>query len=298
MCVVSISPERVLAIADTFPATRQILLQLGSLLQDPSVDLERIVVPLKRDPSLTARLVRIANSAAYAQSEPVASVEDAARLIGFREVHRLVGFALLDQFSDGGLVNYGVTCQRFRENSLFTAILMEELAVGAKQDSGYCYTVGLLRSIGKVALDRLARGLPASEIPARSDETLTSDWENSVFGTSSNEAAVHILKDMALSRRAHRSHQRPLCPGGERPADDPPSPSGGSDGRPSRARLAWGIRLLAGLRKRLSQGGPRAEGREQDHRPRLGHVRSAQKNRFLGRRFGLCDGLGRRGCAA
>jgi HD-like signal output (HDOD) protein len=124
----------------------------------------------------------------------VASVEDAARLIGFREVHRLVGFALLDQFSDGGLVNYGVTCQRFRENSLFTAILMEELAVGAKQDSGYCYTVGLLRSIGKVALDRLARGLPASEIPARSDETLTSDWENSVFGTSSNEAAVHILK--------------------------------------------------------------------------------------------------------
>jgi HD-like signal output (HDOD) protein len=194
MCVVSISPERVLAIADTFPATRQILLQLGSLLQDPSVDLDRIVVPLKRDPSLTARLVRIANSAAYAQAEPVASVEDAAKLIGFREVHRLVGFALLDQFSDGGLVNYGVACRRFRENSLFTAILMEELAVGAKEDPGYCYTVGLLRSIGKVALDRLARGLPAGEIPAWSDETLAADWENSVFGISSNEAAVHILK--------------------------------------------------------------------------------------------------------
>jgi HD-like signal output (HDOD) protein len=193
MCVVSISPERVLAIADTFPATRQILLQLGSLLQDPSVDLDAIVVPLKRDPSLTARLVRIANSAAYAQSEPVASVEDAANLIGFREVHRLVGFALLDQFSDAGLLNYGVTCQRFRENSLFTAILMEELAVGAKVDPGYCYTVGLLRSIGKVALDRLGRGLPAGEIPVIDDETRIADWENSVFGISSNEAAVHIL---------------------------------------------------------------------------------------------------------
>jgi HD-like signal output (HDOD) protein len=194
MCVVSISPERVLAIADTFPATRQVLLQLGSLLRDPSVDLERIVVPLKRDPSLTARLVRIANSAAYAQSEPVASVEDATSLIGFREVHRLVGSALLDQFSDEGLVNYGVSCQQFRENSLFTAILMEELAVGAKEDPGYCYTVGLLRSIGKVALDRLARGLPAGEIPVLDEETRTANWENSVFGISGNEAAVHILK--------------------------------------------------------------------------------------------------------
>jgi HD-like signal output (HDOD) protein len=194
MCVVSFSPERVLAIADTFPATRQILLQLGSLLRDPSVGLERIVVPLKRDPSLTARLVRIANSAAYAQSEPVASVEDAASLIGFREVHRLVGSALLDQFSDAGLVNYGVTSQRLRENSLFTAILMEELAVGAKEDPGYCYTVGLLRSIGKVSLDRLARGLPVGEIPVLDEETRVADWENRVFGISGNEAAVHILK--------------------------------------------------------------------------------------------------------
>jgi HD-like signal output (HDOD) protein len=194
MCVVSISPERLLAIAETFPATRQILLQLGSLLQNPSVNLERIVVPLRRDPALAARLIRIANSAAYAQSEPVATVEEAASLIGFREVHRLVGFALLDQVSEGGLASYGVTSQRFRENSLFTAILMEELAVGAHVDPAFCYTVGLLRSIGKVALDRLARDLAPGSLPEWDEETNCADWENSTFGISGNEAAVHILK--------------------------------------------------------------------------------------------------------
>jgi len=54
------------------------------------VSLDDITSRLRMDPSLTARLIRIANSAAFASSEPVASVEDAVTLIGFDEVHRLV----------------------------------------------------------------------------------------------------------------------------------------------------------------------------------------------------------------
>jgi len=70
---------------------------------------------LKRDPTLTARLIKLGNSAAFAQSEPVASVEVAINLAGFQEVHRLVGIAMMEQFGDSGLVTYGVPSRRLRE---------------------------------------------------------------------------------------------------------------------------------------------------------------------------------------
>jgi HD-like signal output (HDOD) protein len=154
---VLISTESLLQIAQTFPSTPQILAELGLLLRNPNVEMEDIALQLKRDPTLAARLIRLANSAAFTQTEPVAAIETAVTLAGFQEVHRLVGIAMLDQLGDEGLIAYGITSRRLRENTLFTALLMEELAKPADEDPRTAYTIGLLRSIGKVGLDRLAR---------------------------------------------------------------------------------------------------------------------------------------------
>jgi HD-like signal output (HDOD) protein len=191
MSVEALSQDRILQIANSFPATRHTLLQLGTLLKDPSVYLGRIIVPLRRDPALVARLIRSANSVVYAQAEPVASVEDAVSLMGYQEVHRMVGFALLDHFSEGGLPTYGISSKQLRENSLFTGLLMEELAAGAGEDPRNCYTIGLLRSIGKVALDKLACNpqIQIGEVPDRIEETGVAEWERT-----NTEAAAIILK--------------------------------------------------------------------------------------------------------
>jgi HD-like signal output (HDOD) protein len=196
MSVEAISQDRLLQIANSFPATRHTLLQLGSLLRNPAVCLERIVVPLRRDPALVARLIRSANSVVYAQTEPVASVEDAVSLMGYQEVHRMVGFALLDHFSDGGLPSYGISSKQLRENSLFTALLMEELAPGAGEDPRNSYTIGLLRSIGKVALDKLGGSsqVQIGEVPERIEEAGIAEWERSTYGITNTEAAGAILK--------------------------------------------------------------------------------------------------------
>ena len=196
MSVEALSQDRILQISNSFPATRHTLLQLGTLLKNPSVYLERIIVPLRRDPALVARLIRSANSVVYAQAEPVASVEDAVALMGYQEVHRMVGFALLDHFSDGGLPTYGISSKQLRENSLFTGLLMEELASGAGEDPRNCYTIGLLRSIGKVALDKLSGNpqIEIGEVPDRIEETGVAEWERSAFGITNTEAASIILK--------------------------------------------------------------------------------------------------------
>ena len=196
METVSITAESLQQFAQTFPSTPQVLAELGLLLRNPNVELEDVALQLKRDSALTARLIRLANSAAFAQTEPVASVEVAVNLAGFQEVHRLVGLAMLDQFGQQGLKSYGIPSRRLRENALFTALLMEELAKPADEDPRTAYTIGLLRSIGKVGLDGLVKdGGPGSAFTAAGAEsTGLAHWERVVFGLTNNEAAVSILK--------------------------------------------------------------------------------------------------------
>jgi HD-like signal output (HDOD) protein len=193
LSVIPITADDVLGVADTLLPGPQILVQLGRLLQNSSTDLDEVTNRVRRDPALTARLIRIANSAAFAETEPVASVEDAVALIGFKEVHRIVGFAMLEQIGNGNLTVYGISSRQFMENSLFSALLMEELAAGAREDPRSCYTIGLLRSIGKVCLDRLARDHDDGDIPMLNNDLGLADWEDLVFGISSNRAAATIL---------------------------------------------------------------------------------------------------------
>jgi HD-like signal output (HDOD) protein len=194
MSVDLISEDSLLRIANSFPATQQVLSQLGVLLRDSGASITEVTAILRRDVGLASRLIGTANSAAFAQSRPVATVEDAVTLIGFQEVYRLVGVAVLNQVSDGGLPCYDISAQKFYENSLFTALLMEELATGAREDPRYCYTIGLMRSIGKIALDRLAREVGDTNFSKIDHGDSLLEWERSAFGMTSVEASTVILR--------------------------------------------------------------------------------------------------------
>lgn len=213
MSVALISEDSVLRIANTFPATQQVLSQLGVLLRDSGASIVEVTTILKRDMALASRLIRTANSAAFAQTRPVASVEDAVTLIGFQEVYRLVGIAVLNQVGGDGLFCYGISGKKFYENSLFTALLMEELAPGAHEDPRYCYTIGLLRSIGKIALDRLARETETPVFARMAEGDGILDWERSAFGMTNIEAGSAILRAWRFPHEitlAVEGHYNPL----------------------------------------------------------------------------------------
>jgi len=215
METLSITPESLLGIAQSFPATPRILADLGVLLKNPDVELGDVARQLKRDPSLTARLIKLGNSAAFAQAEPVASVEVAVSLAGFQEVHRLVGVALLEQFGENGLVAYGVPSRRLRENSLFTALLMEELAKPAGEDPRTAYTIGLLRSIGKLGLDRVARThAPDARFAPEAEALGLAFWERAVFGMTNGEAATTIMNAWRFPHETVKSIGEHYAPAG------------------------------------------------------------------------------------
>lgn len=207
-----VSDQDLINAAKELPGAPRLLIELGLLINDPSTDATEVTDLLKQDPSLAARLIRIANSAVYARAEPVASTEGAVSCIGFAEVHRLVGALAVTQLAERRLDYYRLDGARLRHISLFTAVLMEELAGPAGESPRRCYTVGLLRSVGMMALDILARRdghIPPFEPGAGQP---IDEWEKTHWGMDNCEAAEIILRDWRLPHEtvtAVRHHYRP-----------------------------------------------------------------------------------------
>jgi HD-like signal output (HDOD) protein len=186
MLPTSITPEELIEAAKELPGAPRLLIELG--------------------------LIRMANSVAYARETPAASTEDAVNFIGFSDVHRLVGALAVTQMAERPMALHGVEGNRLRQISLFTAVLMEELAGPAGESRRLCYTVGLLRSIGIMALEII--GHRHGHVPDYNPGIgqPLDEWEKCHWGLSNPEVAEIILKNWRLPHEtvsAIRHHYRP-----------------------------------------------------------------------------------------
>lgn len=199
-------------VAADLPAAPRLAVELGQAIRNPRVDAREVTALLRQDPALVSRLLRIANSAVYARAEPAGSLEEALACIGFQEIHRLVGAVAASQLAGQQMQHYGIAGETLLANSLFVAVTMEELAEATGEEPRGAYTVGLLRSIGKMALDRVAGS--ASAIPAfrASGEKCVDVWERQHWGMDNCRAAELILKHWRLPHEtviAVQHHYRP-----------------------------------------------------------------------------------------
>jgi len=240
MTATPISREALLRVVKTLPAAPQILAQLGRLLLDITSDLRDVTLLLKRDAALTARIIRISNSAIYNTGLPLASLEAALARVGYTEVYRLAGFAAVAQLADQHLPIYGMTGVQLRENALFTALMMEITAPAAGLDEREAYTAGLLRSIGKIAIDRIGKG-GGLTFDAGGSEGIAA-WESSQLGMTNLEAAAVILgewrfpTDTVVAIRDHYAEE------------------------PNDSALAQLLNLAAGAAERRGHGTPGEQG--------------------------------------
>jgi len=195
MIATPIPRETLLHVVKTLPAAPRILSELGHLLLDPNSEMDEITRLLRCDTALTTRIIRISNSAFYNAGHPYASLEEALARVGYSEVYRLTGFAAVSQVADCDLALYNVSGPQLRENSLLTALTMEVLAGIVGMDTRAAYTAGLLRSIGKIALDRFTRTGGYTGRYRASEHGPVGEWETQFFGLNNGEAAAVIMKE-------------------------------------------------------------------------------------------------------
>jgi HD-like signal output (HDOD) protein len=209
--------DHILRLAKKLPTSPHIFGRLGRLLNDPNSELSDIVKLVAVDSGLTGRVIRLSNSVFFRGEQAVRSLDEAINRVGFREMHRIVGVAMSEQIFQGGLPVYNLTAEQLWENSVVTALSMERLARVSGEDEGEAYTVGLLRSIGKLVLDMLI-SVEHHGISCPESETLDLvKWERAWAAITSNETGAMILEEWKMTgpiAMAVRDHYRPSADSG------------------------------------------------------------------------------------
>lgn len=134
---------------NALPAAPKVVQDLISSFNDERVSADDVVRKLAADPVLSAKLLRLANSAYYHVSRSISTVHDAVMMLGFVTVRTLV--------ISSGLVNgfksvSGLDLKQFWRYSLNTAVAAKWLAQQTDENSELAFTVGMMHAIGQLVI--------------------------------------------------------------------------------------------------------------------------------------------------
>ena len=135
-----------------FPPAPQILAQLLLLLGKPDIDSGRMVDLIAYDPGLTAKLLQVSNSAAFAGSNPVADLQEAVTRIGFRRICQIVAAFSGSRALSMGKKGDDAEGAELWKHSVVTAVAAELIARDCGVDESLAFTAALLHDIGKAVL--------------------------------------------------------------------------------------------------------------------------------------------------
>ena len=147
-----------LALLDELPQLHAAVHQLLEALSDDGIDRNHLADIIDRCPSLSAKLVGLANSAYFGRASPIKGLSDAIFVIGFRTVRSLsVATALQAPFENNRCPAFQTG--RFWLHAVLTAHVARELAKNAASDLALnpdeAYLAGLLHGMGLLALAHL-----------------------------------------------------------------------------------------------------------------------------------------------
>lgn len=137
---------------ETQPSVASSILELS---QSPDAGMQEYARIIRSDPGLTGRLIRLSNSAFFAQRKPVTSIDRACVLLGMSRVRSIaLGFYL--SRSAAGEEAHGRICREVWGQSVFRACLATELARELLPDlASEAFIVGLMLDAGVPLAHRL-----------------------------------------------------------------------------------------------------------------------------------------------
>ncbi|MBN1970190.1 MAG: HDOD domain-containing protein [Candidatus Delongbacteria bacterium] len=146
--------SRILSISD-LPTLPTVATEVMSLADDPDTSINDLVEVIHNDPSITGKILRIANSAFYGMRQKIDTISRALVVLGMNEVNNLVTsisvFSAFPQSSDKESFNR----EKFWEHCAVTGEVSKAISnrLGLKA-MGVAFTSGLLHDIGKIILDQ------------------------------------------------------------------------------------------------------------------------------------------------
>lgn len=202
--------EKLLKQPNALPSAPKVVRKLMETFEQDEVDLMRAASLIEDDPVLTAKLLKMANSAFFGLHRSVTSARDAISVMGLIKVRALViGAALGDGFHSVG----GMNLNQFWRYSLNTANLSRYIALPIRIDESTAFTAGLIHSIGELVMHA---GMPEAMIDLdRSIPMLDlkrARAERGLFGYSYAEVGAAMAREWKFPKKMIDSIEHQVAP--------------------------------------------------------------------------------------
>lgn len=189
------------------PSNSMLHLELLGLVQKSPIDIHRVAYLLRRDVSLTYRLLRLANSPLYAANQNIRSIEQALMLVGDRMFRRLLILGIGAEAAGGqaaALLRLALHRARFSELAAWQWRLDPD-------EQGLLGLISLLPAMLKIKTEAIAEILPLRPAlreallgaPVRERRPLT--WLE-CFESGNWEACDAIAKESGIAEGALAAH--------------------------------------------------------------------------------------------
>ncbi len=138
------------------PTLSPVLQKIVALLGSSTSGAQEITDVVARDPAMTSKILKVANSAYYGFAQQVNTLDRAVAILGFNMIRSLSMSIGIMRALPPGKKSGRFSIERLWIHSLAVATLMKELAArcGRKEEGEFLFVVGLLHDIGKVVLDQ------------------------------------------------------------------------------------------------------------------------------------------------
>lgn len=191
--------EKLLKRPNVLPSAPKVVQTLIDSFDDEDVDPIKIAMLVEKDPVLTAKLLKTANSAFFGITRNVTNAREAMSVLGLIKVRALViAAALGDGFHQVG----GVNMSQFWRYSLNTAALSRYIALPIRIDENTAYTAGLIHAVGKLVMHA---GMPEKMLELdRSVSMLDlkrAETERALFGYSYAEVGAALAREWHFPKR-------------------------------------------------------------------------------------------------
>lgn len=143
------SLDKIFNNAMQLPTLPKLVQELIQSFQDPDIDIDDITKKIAMDPALTAKLLRLANSAHFGGGRNISSVNDAVVLLGFNALRTMVLASGIT-----GAFEYPQTFDKnlFWKSCFESAAIAKWLAQYGEQDRETAFTCGMLSDIGTILM--------------------------------------------------------------------------------------------------------------------------------------------------
>jgi HD-like signal output (HDOD) protein len=180
----------------SLPSIPAVYFRVLEVLQRPDCPLDRIAEVVATDPSLTAKLLQLVNSAFFGYAREVSSAREAVMLLGVSTVRSLaLTTQLFSPFK--GLALPGWSGEELWRHSLRVARWARRMVMMEGRDehlAEQAFTAGVLHDVGKLILaDNFAEAYP--ELIARSakEGRRLIELEQETFGATHAEVGAYLL---------------------------------------------------------------------------------------------------------